>query len=135
MKPVSVITFNLKVSGFEERKGYIRELLSRCVQELKDTYYEEFKKMLPQYNSVGEPRRSIFNNELCAIFYNSRRFILRESETIWLSNKPERKGSKFLFSFFPRICTYAKLIDSYNNEIINVYNTHLDLNFDFVKIM
>lgn len=139
MTPIKVMTFNLKVSGFEQRLPYIRELLNKhpfdilCVQELSERHLEKFRQLIPGYEMAGMGRGSFFNNEMCAIFYSSKRFNIRESETLWLSNRPEKKGSKFFLSYFPRICTYVKLMDIYNNEIVNVYNTHLDLVFDFVK--
>lgn len=139
MTPIKVMSFNLKVRGFEERLPYIRELLNKypfdilCVQELENKQVEKFKAILPGYQMIGEPRGSIFSNELCAIFFNTKRFNLMDYETVWLSNKPNKKKSRFFLSVFPRICTYVKLMDIYNNEAVNVYNTHLDVNFEFIR--
>jgi len=44
----------------------------------------------------------------------------------WLSDTPEIPGSMTWGNQFPRICSWAKLFDKFNNKEFFIFNTHLD---------
>lgn len=98
------------------------------VQELTDEMLGSFVTFKQIYTNVGKPRnkRPKKTSERTDIFYRRDKFICIETKTFWLSRTPENEGSKLLFSIFPRICTMVKLQNKENNEILNIYNTHLD---------
>lgn len=89
---------------------------------------------LNNYAYVGSSRNRFFDlaNEKNIILYKKSDFKILNSKTIWLSSSPEKLGSRTLGSIYPRICTYISLQDK-NYQIYNIYNTHLDHLFGFVR--
>lgn len=59
------------------------------------------------------------------IYYKKDRFILKETNTFWLSETPNII-SKGWDAAFNRVCTYALFNDTIANKYIWVFNTHLD---------
>lgn len=66
------------------------------------------------------------NNESCAILCKRERFLILNKGTFWLSETPDIIGSKLEGSTLPRICSWMRLFDFYNERIMFVFNTHLD---------
>lgn len=64
--------------------------------------------------------------EFCPILYRRERLAVVESGTFWLSESPETPGSKGWGSRYPRICTWAHLIDRETGAAFFHYNLHLD---------
>ena len=95
------------------------------VQEAKPNQVVDILTMLPKYNQVGMGREGIGKGESCNIFYKKDRFILKETNTFWLSETPN-EISKGWDAAFNRVCTYALLKDKKTKKIIWVFNTHLD---------
>ncbi|MBL4724482.1 MAG: endonuclease/exonuclease/phosphatase family protein [Lutibacter sp.] len=63
--------------------------------------------------------------EYCAIFYNSNKFKVIESNTFWLSETPNEISVGWDASM-ERICTYALLETINSKQQFFVFNTHFD---------
>jgi len=87
----------------------------------------DFKEGLPDYDAIGEPRTE--EGEYNPILFNKNLFRLIDSDTFWLSDNPEKPGSKYEEAMFPRICTWGqfewKSVESTNTPFF-LLNTHLD---------
>jgi len=66
------------------------------------------------------------NRQQNPIFYQSAKYDLLESDTFWLSETPELKGSVSWDSSCVRICTYAVLKNKESGAIYAHFGTHLD---------
>lgn len=147
MKELKVITCNLLTDRlvlhdnpkFSIRVKNIESMIHQyepdiiCVQELTETMLPFMNGILNQYEIAGEYRHSYCSNEGNMILFKKNRFVHNRTKTLWLSNTPLHRGSKFLFSQFPRITTYVSLHDRLTNQSITVFNTHLDALFNFVR--
>ena len=95
------------------------------VQEAKPNQVTEISTMLPKYDQVGIGREGKGKGESSNIYYKKDRFILKESNTFWLSETPNII-SKGWDAAFNRVCTYALLKDKKTKKNIWIFNTHLD---------
>lgn len=95
------------------------------IQEAKPNQVIDIAYALSKYSYVGIGRDGEGNGESSNIYYKKDRFILKESNTFWLSETPD-KISKGWDAAFNRVCTYALLNDIITNKYIWVFNTHLD---------
>ncbi|WP_238392571.1 endonuclease/exonuclease/phosphatase family protein [Paenibacillus antri] len=87
----------------------------------------ELTALLPGYAWLGEGRRGGGLDETNAILYRADRWTPEASGTFWLSERPERPGSRAWGAAFPRICTWAMLRSTSNADVRwTVANTHLD---------
>jgi len=66
--------------------------------------------------------------EMMAIFYRKARFEKLDGGHFWLSETPDRAGSKSWDSSLPRMVTWVKLRDRANSEArpVAFFNTHFD---------
>ena len=148
MKHYRIMTLNLfngnlysfAANHFSRRIGAIDEMIRKYepdligVQELTEPMLKEMNGIFERYGIVGENRHSSFNDEYSAILYQKDRFEVLHHETLWLSETPQRKGSRLLMSQFPRITTFAHFKDREDKTEISFFNTHLDVNFRQVRI-
>lgn len=95
------------------------------IQEAKPNQVIDIANALPHYNYTGTGRDGEGNGESSNIYYKKDRFILKETNTFWLSETPD-KISKGWDAAYNRVCTYALLNDTEANKYIWVFNTHLD---------
>lgn len=95
------------------------------VQEAKPNQVVDISTLLPKYHQVGMGRDGEGKGESSNIFYKKNRFILKESNTFWLSETPNII-SKGWDAAFNRVCTYALFKDKKAKKNIWVFNTHLD---------
>ncbi len=95
------------------------------IQEAKPNQVFDISIMLPKYDQVGIGREGKGTGESSNIYYKKDRFILKESNTFWLSETPN-KVSKGWDAAYNRVCTYALLKDKKTRKNIWVFNTHLD---------
>jgi endonuclease/exonuclease/phosphatase family metal-dependent hydrolase len=83
---------------------------------------------LESYSYVGVGRADIKEEgegELCAIFYDKKKFSNILSNTFWLSDQPE-SPSRGWDASLNRICTYILLEEIETNQKFWVFNTHFD---------
>ncbi len=97
------------------------------LQEALRFQIDELKAALPGYGEIGVGRDDgMFKGEYAVILYRTDRFDVSDQGTFWFSDSPEVPGSKSWGNRFPRICTWARLIDKASGHGLYVYNVHLD---------
>lgn len=77
------------------------------------------------YAYVGRGRNADGGGEHVAIFYKREALECVEHGDFWLSDTPERPGSRTFGNRLPRMATWARLRDGAGREWL-VVNTHLD---------
>jgi len=83
---------------------------------------------LPQYAIVGAGREDgARGGEMCAVFYRRDRFTLRDRGHFWLSDTPDRPGSKSWGSMWTRMVTWVELTDRNTGEDFFLFNTHFSV--------
>ena len=96
-----------------------------CMQEVKFGQYKDLIGVLNNYCSVGyiSGRR---DDETIPVLFKSTKFVCLDSCTFWLSDTPEKVGSKGWDAKYPRMATWVKLCDKISKKVFCVVNTHLD---------
>ncbi len=94
-------------------------------QEGKLHQVMDLEDRLPGYEWIGVGRRS-GGDEFSALFYDTRRLILLDHDTFWLSSTPNEPGSKSWGAALPRIATWARFQDRRSGDTLFVLNTHFD---------
>lgn len=106
---------NPDLIGFQEATDSAKDFLR---QELSDTYV---------ILGCGRSRHS--RGESVCLAYRRNLFELISFETFWLSNEPNRPGSRYEGSDqsqCPRMTVHAELSPKGMDETIHFFNTHLD---------
>jgi len=96
------------------------------VQEALHLQLQDLEKLLPDYAWCGVGRNGESEGEFSAILFRKSRFRLLETKTFWLSETPEKTGSKGWDADFPRIVTWAKFQDLKTKKTFYHFNTHFD---------
>jgi len=136
---LKVMTWNIRYNNpgdgenaWPFRKDHVIDLiLDRApdvfgLQEALLGQVNDIASRLPGYDWVGVGRDNGINaGEYSPIFYDSRRFQLKEQGWFWLSETPG-VPSKGWDAAFPRICTYIKLEEYDSRRNFWVFNTHFD---------
>lgn len=132
-----VMTFNLRCdvpsdigNRWDTRKDMIYYIMEyyKCdiigVQEVKDNMFEDIKENVHEYNIIGKPRSKKVSSERNNLLI-SKIHTIQEYKTFWLSNNPDKIGSRVWYSYLPRICTTA-VVKMNNGKKVRICNTHLD---------
>jgi len=135
---LKVITYNIRLdvdsdgaNAWSFRKDYFTSQIQFYnpdifgVQEAKPNQVVDISKALLEYNNVGIGRDGIGQGESSNIFYKKEKFIVKESNTFWLSETPNTI-SKGWDAAYNRVCTYALFKDLKTKKLFWVFNTHLD---------
>lgn len=135
----TVMSYNIRMNSpndginiWDNRKKWLAESIRFFdgeivgAQEVTHTQLKDLEALLPNYRSIGQGREGGKKGEYSPIFYNEDRFEVLESDTFWLSETPEKLGSKSWDSSLPRIVTWAKFQDKSTEEIFYFFNTHFD---------
>lgn len=99
------------------------------VQEALHGQAADLWASLPDYEFFGvgrdDGRRA---GEYAGIFHRRDRFIVDPAErgTFWLSDTPERPGSKTWGNRWPRVVSWMRLTDRASGRSFYVFNTHWD---------
>jgi endonuclease/exonuclease/phosphatase family metal-dependent hydrolase len=97
------------------------------VQEALHNQMADLEERLPCYKFVGVGRDDgKEKGEYSAIFYDTSRLQVLQSNTFWLSLTPEVPGSKSWDAAITRIVTWARFRDKKSNKIFYAFNTHFD---------
>ena len=138
---IRVMSFNLRadtpndgINRFFNRSSRVIETIHREApgligfQEAKNEMRAFLRERLPQYVVLGCGRNSAYDGEGILIAYREDQFELIEFQTRWLSDTPERPGSRFDSdqSKYPRVYVYAKLRRFADNKTVAFVNTHTD---------
>jgi len=134
-----VMTFNIRyneprdgVNAWANRKtkvaGVIRFHKADLVgiQEAQYNQIEDLEKLLPDFAWCGVGRDGEKSGEFSAIFYRKSRFKMLATDTFWLSETPEKAGSKGWDADYPRIVTWARFQDALSKKTFYHFNTHFD---------
>jgi endonuclease/exonuclease/phosphatase family metal-dependent hydrolase len=96
-------------------------------QEALGGQVEDLVEGLPDLDWYGEGRNDgALGGELSPIFFRRRRFDPVDGGTFWLSETPEKAGSRSWGASHPRIATWLVLHDRWTDVDVVVANTHLD---------
>jgi endonuclease/exonuclease/phosphatase family metal-dependent hydrolase len=138
---LQVMTFNLRLSaardganGWEHRKDFALARIKAAapdllgVQEGLPDQVDYLTQNLPGHKMVGVGREDgARKGEFSAIYLKADAFKIHDSGTFWLSETPDKAGSKSWDSALPRIVTWAKLTYNGKERFDFVYlNTHWD---------
>lgn len=88
---------------------------------------QDLEQELPGYKRIGESRSADAEDEHSAIFYKTDKVEVTDHGQFWLSETPDKVGSKSWDSSLPRICTWG-IFRSIKDPSYQFafYNTHLD---------
>ncbi|MCL6220455.1 endonuclease/exonuclease/phosphatase family protein [Zunongwangia pacifica] len=95
-------------------------------QEVLYSQLEDIQHGLEDYAHIGVGRQGGKNGEFSPIFYKKDAFEVLESGTLWLSETPEKVGSKGWDAALPRIVTWAKFRRKKDGKLFFFFNTHFD---------
>ncbi|MCC6681552.1 MAG: endonuclease/exonuclease/phosphatase family protein [Phycisphaeraceae bacterium] len=96
-----------------------------ATQECLASPARDLMRGLPGYRCVGAGRDDgKLDGEMCAVFFDSRRFDLLDAGSFWLSNQPAKPGTSFDGAWFPRMATWVKLHDRVLRQDFFLFNTH-----------
>ncbi|MGD9931679.1 MAG: endonuclease/exonuclease/phosphatase family protein [Mangrovibacterium sp.] len=136
---IKVISYNIRfnnpddgVNAWPNRKDEVVKLLRFHeagifgLQEALLGQINDIAAWMPGFDWVGVGRDDGINRgEFSPIFYNSKRYQLKEHGWFWLSETPT-VPSKSWDAALPRICTYVLLEDYETRKNFWVFNTHFD---------
>ena len=139
-QPLQVMTYNIRLNLVADSLNswpYRRDNLASQVlfhevnilgvQEALHEQMVDLQQRLPKYKYVGVGREDgKEKGEYSAIFYNTTRLQVLQSETFWLSLTPQIPGSKSWDAAITRIVTWAKMKDRITKKIFFAFNTHFD---------
>jgi endonuclease/exonuclease/phosphatase family metal-dependent hydrolase len=134
-----VMTFNIRyneprdgVNAWANRKTKVSDVIRFHkadligVQEALFNQLQDLEKLLPDFGWCGVGRDGANEGEFSAILYRKSHFKLIETKTFWLSETPEKAGSKGWDANLPRIVTWAKFRDKNTKKTFYHFNTHFD---------
>ena len=146
---LNVGTFNIRcqnktdkgVLSWGSRKADVVDLIRKMkcdvigLQEVTPPQMQYLKGALKEYGIVGVFRNAdLKSGEASPVCYLKRRFDLVKEGTFWLSETPDKSGSKSWGAALPRICTYAILKDRSSGKRICFANAHTDHKSDAARV-
>ncbi len=146
---INVMTFNVRydnpddsANAWPNRVTLISDLLENekpdiiGMQEVLYNQYELLDSLLSGYNSVGVGRDDGAKaGEMNPVFFRKDKFDLARTITFWLSENPEKAGSKSWGSSLPRIVTWMELVNKDSHQHFFIFNTHFAHDSDLARIM
>ncbi len=141
-EPIRVMSFNLRYgtandgeNRWELRKEFVADTIRASDPDLLGTqetvgFQRDFLAAeLSGYANLGVGRDDGGDEgEMMAVFYKTSRFEQLDEGHFWLSESPDKVGSKSWDSSLPRMCTWVKLRDrtAPDDRPILLMNTHFD---------
>ena len=143
-----VMSFNLRTkfimdahNHWNHRKQLVVQSILRFTpdllgtQECQASQARYLKDHLPGYRFVGVGRNNgKASGEMCAIFYRDDKFNKLDEGSFWLSETPNKPGSKSWGSGYKRMVTWVKLKPRSGGESFFFFNTHLDNRADYARV-
>jgi endonuclease/exonuclease/phosphatase family metal-dependent hydrolase len=135
-----VMSFNIRYSaGHDGERSWKnrQELFTAAVrafdpdllgtQEVLADQYDDLHRMFPDYTMAGIAREDgKRKGEWATILYRTARFEALAEGNFWLSETPDRVGSKGWDAAEPRICTWVRLRDRITKRTLLHANIHFD---------
>jgi endonuclease/exonuclease/phosphatase family metal-dependent hydrolase len=138
-EPVRVMSFNIRYgtapdgeNAWPHRKSMVVDVIEEAdpdllgLQEALRDQLDFLCDELKDYQRVGVGREADGGGEYSAVLYRRSRFDLSDAGTYWLSDTPEKPGSKTWGNELPRICTWVRLLDRASGRRLLYFNTHWD---------
>lgn len=135
---IIVMSFNVRynnpsdgINSWDNRKEMVVDLIQKNspdflgMQEVKKSQMNYLINQLINYGYFSQSRTEDPEDESCPIFYDKNKFILKESNTFWLSETPENPSRGWDASF-NRIVTWGKFQHKETGKIFYYFNTHFD---------
>lgn len=146
---ISVMTFNIRydnpgdsINAWPNRVGIVCDLLKiekpdlLGLQEALWYQYEAIDSALTGYSSIAKGRDDgKKKGEMNPVFYNNSRFQLINTNTFWLSETPDKPGTKGWGASLPRIVTWVELKDKKSDKSLFYFNTHFAHDSDSARVM
>jgi endonuclease/exonuclease/phosphatase family metal-dependent hydrolase len=138
---INVMTFNIRyatapdgANAWDKRKDLVRDAIRQFgpdllgTQEVLAVQADFLASELPEFQLIGVGRDDGKRaGEFSAVLFRRDRFEIFDSGTFWLSETPEKPGSKSWDSSLPRVATWVRLRDRANDgRQICYLNTHWD---------
>jgi endonuclease/exonuclease/phosphatase family metal-dependent hydrolase len=130
---IKLISSNLRfkndfdgIHHWDKRKYLLRDKISDydpCfvgTQEGREPQLRELEQLI-NFNLSDLNRQWLKERMYPCLYWKKLRPII--SGDFWLSNTPDKPGSKSFDSMFPRLCTWIKV---FKNDFFYVFNVHLD---------
>lgn len=146
---MTVISYNIRydnpgdgINAWPNRKDHVAEMMADVysadiigIQEALKGQLDDLQSLMPGYSWVGVGRDDGKDKgEFSPIFYKTDRFELIATNTFWLSETPQRPGSKSWDSAITRIATWARLSDQESGKEFYIINTHFDHRGDVARV-
>ena len=138
---IKVMTYNIRCSygdprtenAWELRRQDMTDQIERenpdiaGFQEVVMDQRKWLEAHFKDYAFIGDSRNADRKGgEASPVMYRKSRFEAVKSGTFWLSETPDKPGSKSWNTAYPRICTYAILKDKTTGKTFAFANTHTD---------
>jgi len=135
---LGVLSFNIRynnpddgLNSWKNRKRMVIEFLNETQPEIigmQEVLYDQLmdiENALPGYGWTGVGRDDgKMKGEYGPVFYNKEKLQLVRNGHFWLSETPEKTGSKSWGAHLPRIVTWTRLKDKASGKKIFFFNTH-----------
>ena len=139
-RDMKVMTFNLRVATMFDatntwafRKNLVVQRIRTADPDILGTQEGLHSQVtflegeLPDYTFFGVGRNDGKRaGEMCGVFFKSSKFTRIDGGHFWLSERPEKCGSKSWGCIFPRMVTWVKLQPSDGGQAFCWFNTHFD---------
>lgn len=121
--PLVAMTFNIRYDnpgdgpdGWKHRRDAVARLIAArkvdvaALQEVMANQLDDLRERLPEYEFIGVGRDDgQRKGEFSPLLVRKESFKVVSSGTFWLSESPDKPGSKGWDAALPRICTWARL--------------------------
>jgi endonuclease/exonuclease/phosphatase family metal-dependent hydrolase len=136
---LTAMSFNVRyinqkdgVNNWANRKEKVAEVITSNnvdiagLQEPWKDQIRDLKKLLPEYAWFGWSRdNGKSKGEFVPIFYKKDKIAVIEKGIFWLSETPEKIGSKGWDVTYPRIVVWARFKEKLSGKEFYFFNTHL----------
>lgn len=137
---VTVVSFNIRFdnpsdgpNAWPHRREWVAELLRETqadaigLQEVLAHQLDELVERLPEYEAIGVGRDDgQRRGEFSPLLIHKERWRIVSWKTWWLSENPEKIGSRGWDAALPRVATYAELESRVDGRRWHLVNTHFD---------
>lgn len=137
-EPLSVLTYNIRNANprdgqdiWANRAEAVSEFVAQHdvigLQEVTLAQLNHLTESLPAFDHYGVGRDDgKSGGEHAPIFYRRDRLEALSQGTFWLSEQPNKAGSKGWDAALPRTCTWITFKDKQTNQAYWIANTHFD---------
>ncbi len=142
---LKIMTYNLRYDNendglnmWENRKELILSQINYYEPDVFGTQEGLYHQLswldenLENYNYAGIGREGGTKGEYSAVFYNSEKLNVIETQTFWISETPDKISKGWDANHF-RVCTYVLFEEIISNRKFFVFNVHLDHRSDIAR--